>query len=57
MYIFQNIASTIEIAVKDENGKYAGLICCDIFKPARTFKSYNLVFVILVLKNILNRRS
>lgn len=57
MYVFQNIASTIEIAVKDENGKYAGLICCDIFKPARTFKSYNLVFVILVLKNILNRRK
>ncbi len=52
IYLSANIASTIEIMCKDENGKDQALICFDIYKPARSFDKEKIVFAISMAKII-----
>lgn len=52
IYLSANIASTIEIMCKDENGKDQALICFDIYKPARSFDKEKIVFAIAMAKII-----
>ncbi len=50
MYLKNNIASTLEIDMKDK-----GLLCFDVYKPARTFKDYQILFFLNVAEVIKNK--
>lgn len=54
LYLKNNIASTLEIKVKDKYENFKALICFDIYKPARTFAKEKIVFAIMIAKLITN---
>jgi len=47
MYLKVNVASTLEIKLKDKEGKDCGLICFDVYKPARTFPKEKIIFALM----------
>ena len=52
MYLEDNVASTLEILCKSDDGKAKVLICLDIYKPSRTFQAQKIVFAIMAAKLI-----
>ena len=50
MYLSDNISSTIEIFRKDKHDKFAGLICLDKYKPAKTFTNEQILFALHLAK-------
>ncbi len=54
LYMKHNIASTLEIQLKDKYERFKSLICYDIYKPARTFAKEKIVFAMLIAKLITN---
>lgn len=54
LYMNNDIASTIEVLCKDENGKIKSLVCFDIYRPAQTFQKDKITFALTLSKLISN---
>ena len=52
MYLAESIGSTFEILCKGKTGKPQGLICLDIYKPARTFDKSKIIFSLMIAKKL-----
>ncbi len=52
MYKENDIASTLEVCVKDANGIKRALVCYDIYKPSRTFPKEKIIFAIVAARLI-----
>ncbi len=50
MYRDAQVASTIEYVDRDEQGNLLGLVCFDVYKPARTFAKEKVVFTLMIAK-------
>ncbi len=53
MYLSESIGSTFEILCKSKTGKIQGLICFDIYKPARTFDKAKIIFSLMIAKKLI----
>ncbi len=54
MYLSDNIASTLEILIRDSEGVERALICFDVFKPARTFQKTKVIYALMISKLLAN---
>lgn len=54
LYSEPKISSTLEILCKDEKDNIKGLVCFDIYRPARTFQKDKITFALVAAKLISN---